>query len=209
MELQHGDHGVLQTNTKHQFGAQVTAIAIGGGNLLLASLVGPGTSVDAIRASCSMGKPLTYYSPDALKTRYDRNAQKQTDQVSTKDQRYKLFKSYLANIRQSHYILVSQQILQPNIDDGYVYTIGSASAPKHEIVGAALRACLSVAIFPAWYKWLVSYNETGSNYQERAYRITSAGCSAYYVPLGDHWEKAISHGLKTGALDKGAMHGAS
>lgn len=211
MWFDHAERGKIRTNGKHAFEATVTAYTDSWKDgMMLLSFVGPATSVDAIRANVSMGKPLNLQTPrpkDAprmINTKYGYSYQTEWDEhsLTTKDQRYTLFKQRLFNVAQDHYILVNRVLFEPNVNGEFVYAWGEIETPREEVIGAMLRRVTPLAVFPAFYGYLVQRaTEDVQSYHHKVSRLSPlGGTQTWQIKLGTHWEQWLSEGLQSGAI---------
>lgn len=207
MWFEHAERALVRTNNKHSFDATVTAYANSWQDgMMLLSMVGAATAVDAIRANVSMGKPLTLLTRRAANaprvyTKYGFSFQTEWDEtsLSTKDQKFKLFKQRLATVSQDHYILANRLLFEPNVNGEYVYAWGEIETPKEQVIGAMLRRVTPLAVFPAFYSYLVE--RASEKHQEKIWRLSSlGGAQVWQIKLGAHWEGWLSEGLKSGAI---------
>jgi len=200
--IQHTLSGTLRTNAqKNQWSADLTAYALNGGDLMAASMVGSGTELDGIRGNVTMGKALTII----LKGSHDGASQYS---VSTKDNRYTLFKTRLHRIRKDHYILLNNLLTQPQLDEETVYVMGHFGERESDMIGRGLRQYVPVAVLPGWYAWLVEENKKLTSYLARIRQLTGQGFRIYSIPLkACNWAELVKMGLETQAIAFEVPHG--
>lgn len=184
----------ISTTGEHKWQADITACAFDKGTLIAVSMVGASTSVDAIRANASMGKLLAIYQPKEGFRDYD------VSYISTKDNKYLVYRSRLANIRKSHYILLNPKLFEGSIDEPYIWRMSSMGLSKVDSVGHHLREILPVAIFPDWYHWLMTRNEQEA-IPAQPYAVKGFGFNIWCIPLkDDQWQEIITEGVQGGDL---------
>jgi hypothetical protein len=191
MNLDHQWIGQVYTTGKHRVGADVTALSRDTytNTLILLSIVGASTVVDAIRANVSMGRNLDFkeritptmlsYSGISLKT---------------KDQKYRVVKSRLSTVGLDHYIILNERLVEPkNATDWTATFVG-------EDVGADIHRRLSdtleLPVLPSWGDYLFS---EGIN-RKLIRQVWTKGARLVVIQLKDDWNSIISNGLKEGYI---------
>lgn len=184
------DRSYITTTGEHKWQADITACAYDKGNLVAVSMVGSTTTVDAIRANASMGKMLAIYRPHP-----DRLADYEVKYVYTKDNKFIVYRSRLANLRKTHYILLNTKLFEGSIDEPYIWRMSAMGLSKVDSVGRHLREVMPVAIFPDWYRWLIWRNEK-EEYAAQPYKVDGFGFNIWGIPLKeDHWQGLITEGV--------------
>jgi hypothetical protein len=201
MWFEHAERGWVRTTGKHSFDALLTAYADSWNDgLLLLSMVGAATSVDAIRANASMGRALSMLTPNPKWKQVWNEPQWDERMLSTKDQKFKLFKQRLSTISQDHYILVNRKLFEPNINAEWVYAWGELETPREEVIGAMLRRVTPLAIFPTFYGYLIERATEAKHSHNISHISSDDGTQVWGIKMGDHWEKYLSEGLKSGVI---------
>lgn len=207
--IDHTFLGIASTpSEKNRFTARLTAYAQYDQSLLLAlSVVGAGTSLDAIRANIVMGRGvvLEIDLPEPVERRYGTGwstlvtKESTTRQkLDTAGQRYVLYKNRLHE-RQDHYLIINRRVFEPRHDDDAHFFYAQANEPMSAFIVRALHRTLDVAVMPHWGEYLAQKN-TNAGYTNAIALATGKGFPIYRIPVSDYWRKTISQGLKDGLI---------
>lgn len=187
MYFDHSDAGSISTRGVSVFTAQCTAIANHGSTLLALSIVGPGTSVDAIRAALSTGRVISHKSVVGQQS------------FSGEDEKFRSFKTRLSHIGQSHYILLNEclfSVLPDEYDNLFAMQPLNAPYPY----ASTLRRFLPLPILDEWMP--VIDRMAMQDAYERVHKCQNYGCAVYHVRADrlDNWKKIIASAVKDGTL---------
>lgn len=199
--ISHSDCGTVTTLGENSFSAFCSAYGMMYDKLMVLSIAGSSTSVDAIRATVSLQKPIRHNVS---------NYESYTH--STKGERYLAYRSALPTFNGSNLILVNTRFTDPTIDPDYAYGLGiTQHGSATNIVRDILRKHIPIAILPEWVEALLKQ----FNYRSKPFEnlnikyLQGRGVVGVQIPKSiDLWEELITTCLKEGKISfNGVKHG--
>ena len=165
-------------------------VALDKAQLVYLDLAGPATSVEAVWAKLAQSKECYVISPE-------RDAEKIT--LRSEEGKLKRLQRKVEGIGIYHLLLVHRDILEPQyaeLTTTYLFLTDKDKASAK--LGAHVQALVDIAVFPAWYAYLVQ--------QGRVERLITpltcyGGVSLYRLDLNKSaWERLICRGLSQGSI---------
>ena len=199
--ISHSDCGTVTTLGENSFSAFCSAYGLMYNTLMVLSVAGSSTSVDAIRATVSLQKPLKHNVSSY-----------ETYTHSTKGERYLAYRSALPTFNGSNLILVNTRFTDPTIDPDYAYGLGiTKNGNAIEIVRDVLQKHIPIAILPHWVEPLLAqFNYRSAPFKDLHIKyLNGRGVVGVQIPKSiDLWEELITTCLKSGKINfDGVKHG--